>query len=145
MSEEKRPLEEIKDVMVIEDETDVSETLEMYLNNMDCFRNIIHSYDGTTAINKLANQTFSLILIDLNIPRRSGLDVLKYIADHELQNPENRKVIKPDESLKKLLGIEDGDEVTYFNSTVSFFVYSSFSGCLGMLNVNVVLPIPVMV
>ena len=44
MSEEKRPLEEIKDVMVIEDETDVSETLEMYLNNMDCFRNIIHSY-----------------------------------------------------------------------------------------------------
>ena len=26
MSEEKRPLEEIKDVMVIEDETDVSET-----------------------------------------------------------------------------------------------------------------------
>ena len=83
MSEEKRPLEEIKDVMVIEDETDVSETLEMYLNNMDCFRNIIHSYDGTTAINKLANQTFSLILIDLNIPRRSGLDVLKYIADHE--------------------------------------------------------------
>ena len=83
MSEEKRPLEEIKDVMVIEDEADVSETLEMYLNNMDCFRNIIHSYDGTTAINKLANQSFSLILIDLNIPRRSGLDVLKYIADHE--------------------------------------------------------------
>ena len=37
MSEEKRPLEEIKDVMVIEDEADVSETLEMYLNNMDCF------------------------------------------------------------------------------------------------------------
>ena len=41
--------------------------------------------------------------------------IIKYIADHELQNPENRKVIKPDESLKKLLGIEDGDEVTYFN------------------------------
>ena len=56
----KRPLEEIKDVMVIEDETDVSETLEMYLNNMDCFRNIIHSYDGTTAINKLPISHFLL-------------------------------------------------------------------------------------
>ena len=29
------------------------------------------------------SRLFSLILIDLNIPRRSGLDVLKYIADHE--------------------------------------------------------------
>ena len=25
------------------------------------------------------------------------------------------KIIRPDESLKKLLGIEDGEEVTYFN------------------------------
>lgn len=41
--------------------------------------------------------------------------IIKYIAEHELQNPENRKIIRPDESLKKLLGIEDGDEVTYFN------------------------------
>ncbi|MEE2743426.1 MAG: response regulator, partial [Bdellovibrionota bacterium] len=78
-----RGIEDLRDVMVIEDEAEVAETLEMYLKNMDCFRNVVHSYDGTTAISKLANQAFSLILIDLNIPRRSGLDVLKYIADHE--------------------------------------------------------------
>ena len=41
--------------------------------------------------------------------------IIKYIADHDLQNPSNRKIIKPDESLKKLLGIGEGDEVTYFN------------------------------
>ena len=80
---DRRGIEELRDVMVIEDEAEVAETLEMYLKNMDCFRNVVHSYDGTTAISKLANQAFSLILIDLNIPRRSGLDVLKYIADHE--------------------------------------------------------------
>ena len=41
--------------------------------------------------------------------------IIKYIADHELQNPENRKIIRPDESLKQLLGIQEGEEVTYFN------------------------------
>lgn len=41
--------------------------------------------------------------------------VIKYIADRGLQNPDNRKIIIPDESLTKLLGINDEDEVTYFN------------------------------
>ncbi|MDA8031394.1 MAG: SWIB/MDM2 domain-containing protein [Alphaproteobacteria bacterium] len=41
--------------------------------------------------------------------------VIKYIADKGLQNPNNRKIIIPDESLTKLLGINDEDEVTYFN------------------------------
>ena len=41
--------------------------------------------------------------------------IIKYIAYHELQNPENRKIIRPDESLKQLLGIQEGEEVTYFN------------------------------
>ena len=41
--------------------------------------------------------------------------IIKYISEHELQNPENRKIIRPDASLKQLLGVEEGDEVTYFN------------------------------
>jgi response regulator of citrate/malate metabolism len=83
VAEQNSANEDLRDVLIVEDEAEVSETLEMYLGNMDCFRNVVHSYDGTTAISKLTNQSFSLILLDLNIPRRSGLDVLKYIADHE--------------------------------------------------------------
>ena len=41
--------------------------------------------------------------------------VIKYIAEHKLQNPENRKIIVPNESLQKLLGVNGEDEVTYFN------------------------------
>jgi|TARA_R110002073_G_scaffold273256_5_gene436745 chromatin remodeling complex protein RSC6 len=41
--------------------------------------------------------------------------IIKYIREKELQNPENRKIIRPDKNLKQLLGVEDGDEVTYFN------------------------------
>lgn len=41
--------------------------------------------------------------------------VIKYIREHSLQNPENKKIIKPDATLKKLLSVSDVDEVTYFN------------------------------
>jgi chromatin remodeling complex protein RSC6 len=41
--------------------------------------------------------------------------IIKYIKDKDLPDPENRKNIRPDANLKQLLGVEDGDEVTYFN------------------------------
>uniref|UniRef100_A0A6C0HFY2 DM2 domain-containing protein n=1 Tax=viral metagenome TaxID=1070528 RepID=A0A6C0HFY2_9ZZZZ len=41
--------------------------------------------------------------------------VIKYIRDHNLQHTDNRKIIMPDEALKQLLDIKEGDEVTYFN------------------------------
>lgn len=38
-----------------------------------------------------------------------------YIKHHHLENSMNSKIITPDENLKGLLGIEDGQELTYFN------------------------------
>ena len=41
--------------------------------------------------------------------------IIHYIKKHDLQFPQNRKVIKPDKSLKTLLGVPINEEVTYFN------------------------------
>jgi chromatin remodeling complex protein RSC6 len=41
--------------------------------------------------------------------------LIKYITDNSLQFAENKKIILPDATLKKLLDVKDGDEVTYFN------------------------------
>ena len=41
--------------------------------------------------------------------------IIKYIREHNLQHVDNRKIITPDSALKKLLGSNDEDEVTYFN------------------------------
>jgi len=41
--------------------------------------------------------------------------IIQYIKQKDLQWEENRKIIKPDKRLKKLLGVEDNEEVTYFN------------------------------
>lgn len=41
--------------------------------------------------------------------------LIKYINENSLQFAENKKVILPDATLKKLLDVKDGEEVTYFN------------------------------
>ena len=41
--------------------------------------------------------------------------IIHYIKEHNLQFPQNRKVIKPDKSLKTLLNVPVNEEVTYFN------------------------------
>ena len=41
--------------------------------------------------------------------------IIQYIKQKDLQWEQNRKIIKPDKRLKKLLGVEDNDVVTYFN------------------------------
>jgi len=41
--------------------------------------------------------------------------LIKYINENQLQFAENKKVILPDATLKKLLDVKDGEEVTYFN------------------------------
>jgi chromatin remodeling complex protein RSC6 len=37
-----------------------------------------------------------------------------YIKEHKLENTDNSKIIAPDDKLKNLLGIEEGEELTYF-------------------------------
>jgi chromatin remodeling complex protein RSC6 len=38
-----------------------------------------------------------------------------YIKEHHLENSSNSKIITPDDKLKGLLGLEEGQELTYFN------------------------------
>jgi chromatin remodeling complex protein RSC6 len=41
--------------------------------------------------------------------------IIQYIKDNDLPDKSNKKIIKPNTKLKRLLSIEKNDEVTYFN------------------------------
>ena len=41
--------------------------------------------------------------------------LIEYIKHNNLQKPDNRKIIEPNSELRTLLGVQDKDEVTYFN------------------------------
>lgn len=58
----------------------------------------------------------------LNVPEGSEMartEVTKkltaYIKEHNLQNPENKREINPDSSLRKLLSVPKNDKLTFFN------------------------------
>lgn len=41
--------------------------------------------------------------------------LVAYIKENKLENVNNSKIIQPDDKLKNLLGLENGNELTYFN------------------------------
>lgn len=41
--------------------------------------------------------------------------IISYIKENGLQQPDNKKFIKPDDQLRELLGVSEEDVVTYFN------------------------------
>lgn len=73
-------LKPVDDVIIIDDEQSVIDVLEMYCENLGCFRSIITATDGAMGAKKMANQKFSLILLDVNMPKRKGGDIIKEMS-----------------------------------------------------------------
>lgn len=80
------------DVLIIDDEVDFCEILKACCESMGCFRNVIFAHDGSMASNKLQNQKFALILLDLKMPKKGGFDLLKEMNDKSM-NSKNSVVI----------------------------------------------------
>ncbi|PIP95654.1 MAG: hypothetical protein COW00_00760 [Bdellovibrio sp. CG12_big_fil_rev_8_21_14_0_65_39_13] len=67
----------VDDAIIVDDDKEVIEVLKMYCENLGCFRYIITAKDGIEASMKLSNQKFALILLDINMPKKTGVDILK--------------------------------------------------------------------
>ncbi|MAP67672.1 MAG: hypothetical protein CMF80_08250 [Candidatus Marinimicrobia bacterium] len=66
----------------------------------------------------ISNELKEFLNHDSNTIARTDVTklIIKYIKDHSLQYQEDRRIIIPDEPLKKLLYInEDSPKLTYFN------------------------------
>lgn len=79
-------LDDPKDVLIIDDEEDVVEVLQDYCEAHGGFRFIVNAADGAVASNKLINQKFSLILLDINMPKKSGIDILREFDRYKLNS-----------------------------------------------------------
>lgn len=65
-----------RDVLIVDDDKNICEILKEYCLKMGCFKNVVTANDGIMATQKLRNQKFSLVLLDINIPKKSGIDLL---------------------------------------------------------------------
>ena len=65
-----------RDVLICDDDKNICDILKVYCENMGCFKNIVTAHDGITATQKLRNQKFALVLLDINMPKKSGYDLI---------------------------------------------------------------------
>lgn len=77
--DKKKPL--LGDVLIVDDDPAICELLQNYCKNMGCFRNILIANDGSNASNKMRNQKFALIILDLQLPKKSGIDLIRDLDD----------------------------------------------------------------
>jgi response regulator of citrate/malate metabolism len=77
--EKKRP--SIGDVLIADADASTCELLQDYCKKTGRFRNILCSNDGALASSKMRNQKFALIILDLKLPKKSGLDLIRELSD----------------------------------------------------------------
>jgi response regulator of citrate/malate metabolism len=82
-----------RDVFICDDDKEICEILQEYCINMGCFKNIVLAYDGITATMKLRNQKFAVILLDINMPKKTGFDLIGEFNPGSLNHKENIIVV----------------------------------------------------
>src|SRR5438045_3407626 len=78
------PIEKGK-VLVVDDEADIRESLEALLSlegySVDLAQN------GTEGVRSLESRAYDLVLLDLMMPDRSGMDVLREVRERDQETP----------------------------------------------------------
>ncbi len=72
-------------LLVVEDEKKLAHSLERQLNSHGFIVEL--AYDGVEAEEKAFNDQFALIILDLGLPKKSGLDVLQSLRERSYPTP----------------------------------------------------------
>ncbi|MDX1296389.1 MAG: response regulator transcription factor [Sulfurimonadaceae bacterium] len=72
-------------ILLLEDDINLSETVEEYLT--DEGYEVVCAYDGESAEDLLYEQTFDLLLLDVNVPEPNGFTLLKEARERGVQTP----------------------------------------------------------
>jgi response regulator of citrate/malate metabolism len=76
------------DVLIVDDDKDICEIFTEYCKSMNVFNKIIVANDGSMATQKMQNQQFGIIVLDITMPKKNGVDV---ILREFSSNPKNKK------------------------------------------------------
>ncbi|NBJ69331.1 MULTISPECIES: response regulator transcription factor [Clostridia] len=69
-------------ILLVEDDPSISEMVTNFLVKEGFF--VIHASDGKDAMDLFAQQTFDLVLLDLMLPKRSGMECLQRMRNQSL-------------------------------------------------------------
>ncbi len=75
-------LEQPQRILIVDDEKRMRASLKLLINRKD--REVFECETGYDAISLLSNNDFALVLLDINLPDISGIEVLEWITSHKL-------------------------------------------------------------
>ena len=95
-------------VLIIDDDADLRALLKKHLNDVGC--EVDEAEDGEIGATKALEQHYDLLILDINLPKKDGLEVCKIIRTHNSLIPILMLTAKKDE-IDRVLGLELGGRV----------------------------------
>ena len=77
----------MKNILIIEDEEPIRRVLNRILNDENSEFKIHEAINGNEAIEKLSRHKFDLAVCDIKMPKKDGLDVLKFANKKNISTP----------------------------------------------------------
>jgi DNA-binding NarL/FixJ family response regulator len=66
-------------ILIVEDSTIIRDRMNIILSELNCISHIVNSGDGNEAMNLVTEKNPDVILLDINLPGKSGLSILKEV------------------------------------------------------------------
>ena len=74
-------------ILIVEDEEAIRRVLKKVLSEDDSKNNILEASDGVEAINKIKSENLELVICDIKMPKKDGIDVLKFLKLYDDKIP----------------------------------------------------------
>lgn len=94
-----------RNVLIVEDDPGIAELVTIHLKDLYC--NVQHESNGNSGLQAALDNDFDLVILDVMLPEKNGLDILKSIRSVKDYTPILMLTAKTDE-LDKVLGLELG-------------------------------------
>ena len=74
-------------ILIVEDEEAIRRVLKKVLTEDDSKNKIIEASDGVEAINKIKSENLELVICDIKMPKKDGIDVLNFLKTFDDKIP----------------------------------------------------------
>ncbi|WP_424687907.1 MAG: response regulator transcription factor [Halarcobacter ebronensis] len=72
-------------ILLLEDDILLNEIIEEYLISLKY--NVVTTYDGQEALERIYEESFQFLILDVNVPSLTGLDLLKTLKQNKIDIP----------------------------------------------------------
>ena len=92
-------------ILIVEDDADLSELIKIQLSDQEF--SIEQSYNGIDALQKIEQNSYSLIILDVMLPGKDGFEICRTLRKSDSKTPVLMLTAKAEE-IDKIMGLEFG-------------------------------------